>query len=158
MTGIQNFSPRERGLIYVGGALFIAFLIWQFGVSPILSYKANADRQTVVAQRNFEIVNQGLPRLNMGPMLTGDGQNTPRQIFTAPALIRAAQAEDLLISRTQPENDGGMSFWFDNAETSNIYKFLETANQSYKVSISRVQITRGSPGKVDAQIRLNPTP
>lgn len=149
MKVLEALSQRERFLIYMGGAIAIAFAVWQFGINPIVSGKAKAEVKSIAAQRDLEIVTLGVNRL-------GALRSAPRKTFESPLIIRAAQAQGLVISRTQPERDGGMGLWFTNANSADLYRFLETITQTYQVQISRVQMTRSSAGKVDAQVTLVP--
>lgn len=149
MKILETMSARERTLIYIGGALAFAFAVWQFGINPILSGKANAEVKSIAAQRDLDIVTQGVNRL-------GAVRSAPRQAFESPQIISAAQAQGLVISRTQPERDGAMGLWFTDANSGDIYRFLDTITRTYQVEIGRVLMTRSVSGKVDAQVTLVP--
>jgi type II secretory pathway component PulM len=149
MKMLETLSPRERMLIYIGGALAITFAIWQFGINPVLSGKANAETKSIAAKRDLDIVTSGLSRL-------GAVSATPKLAFESPLIISAAQSQGLVISRTQPERDGATALWFTDANSADIYRFLDTISKTYQVDISRVQMTRSVSGKVDAQVTLAP--
>jgi|GEM_PF-2671121 len=149
MKFLDTRTPRERILIYIGATLFILFVVWQFAINPVLSGKASAEVKSQAAQRDLDIVTRGVARL-------GSTQAKARQAFDLPMIVGVAQSQGLVISRTQPERDGAMGLWFADANTRDIYQFLNAVTQTYQLSIGRVQITQTSSGKVDAQITLMP--
>lgn len=150
MMGFQNLSPRERGLIWLGGGLFILFAFWQFAIKPILSAKGNAQSQLTTAQRDLSIVQNGVGKLRP------EAGGVAKRPFDGPQLVAIAQAEGLTISRTQPDRTDGLTLWFENATAERVYTFLNLADTQFQMEIRRAQINRGVDGTVDAQITLGP--
>lgn len=151
MNILSDRTPRERGLIYTAGALFAAFILWQFVVSPILARKNQALAEHAKAARNLGVVQAGIAQLQRTQPVT-----TMRTAFDRSVLVRTAQGTGFTLSRMQPMNDGTVRIWIEGGEAPLIYRFMEQVNRTYAVDITRVQVTRVDAGLVDAQMTFRP--
>lgn len=151
MRIMENRTQRERWLVYVAAVLCAFFALWQFGIKPVIDGGAQAREAYASAERDMDIVRNGLPKLSAG-------QDTSRAAFNRNAAVQAAGRLSLNIARTQPAGDGGVQIWFENAQSASVYRFLSDMSSGYKISISRVQMTAREGGVMSAQVTLAPTP
>ncbi len=150
MSFWNGLDARERLLITIAGILLGVLALWFLGIRPVINAKADAKTAQTTALRDLEIVKSGLPKLGGGTASTGT------QAFDRNAVIRTAESAGLNLSRVQPENGGALKIWFDEASTSQIYKFLTDLTATYAVSVSSAQMTRKSSGTVNTTITLQP--
>lgn len=148
MTFIQERSPRERMLLLIALVLLVCAGFWQFVLSPVLSAQESAQRQHSAAMRDYVIVRDGITSVGAA---TQSATGAP---FERSAVLATARAVNLSISRLQPDDNGSIRVWLEDAQTAAVFRFLDTMTTDYAASIGRVQITRNNDGSVAAQITL----
>jgi len=151
MTYWNNLSGRERLLLGSALGLILILAIVFLLIRPVLSSKDSAERAQSNALRDLQTVQQGLPSL------TGQaGVKTGTQPFNRNAVIQNVNRSGLELTRVQPESDGALKIWFEEAPAPQILKFLSDMQSAYAVKISDVQLTRKDGGTVSATITLKP--
>jgi len=151
MSFWQNLSSRERMLLGGAAALVAILAIFFLGVRPVLNAKANAETAQTAALRDLEILQTNLPKLS------GVSASTGSQPFNRNAVMQNVQANSLELTRIQPESDGALKLWFDEATTPQLYKFMADVTGNYAAKITSVQISRKNNGKVSATLTLSPS-
>ncbi len=145
----QNLAPRERLLIGIAAGLLAILALWFLAVRPVMTAHENAKTAQELALADLEIVQKGAVKL--GGTSIGN-----RQPFDRNAVIRTAQTQSLNLSRVQPENDGALKVWFEDAGSAQLYKFLSDITSGYAAEITNAQISRKNNGTVNAAITLKP--
>jgi len=151
MSFWQNLSGRERMLLGVAAALLAILATYFLGVRPVLSAKAKAEMAQTTALRDLESLQNNLPKLSGTTATTG---TTP---FNRNNVIQLIQLNDLELARLQPENNGAIKLWFNEATTAQIYKLVADVTEQYAAKITSVQISRKSNGLVSATITISAT-
>ena len=147
----NRLDGRERLLISIAGFLVAILALWFLGIRPIMSAKANALNAQTMAIRDLEIVQTNLPKLS-GKSASATGTQT----FDRSAVLRLAKANQLTVSRVQPENNGSLKFWFEDAPSTQIFKLMSELSSDYAVTIGAVQMSRKDNGTVSATLTLEP--
>lgn len=146
----NNLDARERLLLLVAGALIVVLAIFFLGVRPVLSAKTKAETAQSTALRDLEILQTNLPKLSGASAVAGT------QPLDRNSVIQSVQINNLELSRIQPENNGALKLWFDEATTPQLYKFISDVTGTYAATVSSVQITRKNNGKVGATLTFTP--
>ncbi|MGB6318100.1 MAG: type II secretion system protein GspM, partial [Litorimonas sp.] len=71
--------------------------------------------------------------------------------FDRSALVAAARARDIRLTRVQPGNDGSLSVWIDEAQTRPFYGFLEDLLTGYDTTLDSVIVSSDANGRLSAQ-------
>lgn len=143
----KSLDDRERLLLTIAGGLVFLLAIWFLAIRPVMSAKAKAETGQATALRDLEIVQANLPKLSAGPAVKAGSKP-----FNRNAVINLAKSHKLSISRVQPENDGSLKVWFDDARTPQVLKFMNAMTRDYAAAISIAQMTRKSNGKVSTTL------
>ncbi len=144
MTFFPDRSPRERLLIAIMLGLALLMALWFLLLKPVMDAGTNAADDHRRAVRDYQVVQDGLPYLGR--------VQTDRQAFDRSALIRTARDMQINISRVQPENDGDIKIWFDDAQSQQVFGFLNKLLRTYDTEVEAAQFNRRPDGKVSAQI------
>jgi len=145
----NGLDARERLLITIAGCLVLILAIWFLGVRPIMSAKSNAQTAQSMALRDLEIVQTNVSKLSSGSSVVSGTQPFDRN-----AVIQIAKTNNLNISRVQPENNGSLKVWFDEASSRQVFKFMSELTSEYAAQIAGVQMTRKDSGSINATITL----
>ena len=129
----------------LGGAIVLA-LLFLIAVKPVLAAHDAAEAKAEKSLRDYEIVSRALPQLGQGPASMG----AP---FDRSALIRAAQRQDIPLSRINPD-DGSLTVWVENVETVKLYGLINTLMTENGAELSRASITADDNGLLSAQLTL----
>ncbi len=143
----KSLDDRERLLLMVAGALVFILALWFLAIRPVMKAKTSAQTAQTMALRDLEIVQTNLPKLGGGKT-----SKTGSKPFNRNAVINLAKSHKLAISRVQPENDGSLKVWFDDANTRQVLKFMNSMTGEYAAAISIAQITRKNNGKISTTL------
>ena len=147
----KSLDDRERLLLMIAGALVFVLALWFLAFRPVMKAKAAAQTTQSMALRDLEIVQTNLPKLS-----GAQSAKTGSKPFNRNAVVNIAKSHKLAISRVQPENDGSLKVWFDDANTAQILKFMNVMTRDYAAAISIAQITRKNNGKVSTTLTFRP--
>lgn len=147
----QNLSGRERMLLGLAAALFALLAAYFLCVRPVLAAKAKAEIAQTTALRDLESLQTNLPKLG------GSSTKTGTEPFNRNSVIQIIQLNDLELTRLQPENNGAIKLWFNEATTAQIYKFVADITGKHAAKVTNVQISRKKNGQVSATVTISPT-
>ena len=139
-------EPRERLLLGVLGALLGVFVLVFAVILPIMDARADADRALARAQADYNIVARTLPRAGAG--------GAERTLFSRSALLDAARAEGLQITRIQAGREGDLSVWIDDAQTTALYAMFDALLTDTTASMDRVVVSADGNGRLSAQFTV----
>ena len=140
-------EPRERILLMVLAVLLAIFTLW-FVVTRESGPDGRANLEA--AQMDREIWLRAAPRLASGTATGG------RSEFTRGALVDASRKRGVALSRVQPQGEGGLGVWIDDAPTSALYGLINDLVSTHAVKVETAVITTAPNGGVNAQITLIP--
>ena len=139
-------EPRERLLLGVLGALLGVFVLVFAVILPVMDARADADRALARAQADYNIVARTLPRAGAG--------SAERTLFSRSALLDAARAEGLQITRIQAGREGDLSVWIDDAQTTALYAMFDALLTDTTASMDRVVVSADGNGRLSAQFTV----
>jgi len=73
------------------------------------------------------------------------------------SLYQTAQANNLEMTRLNPEADGAMKVWFEETSSQQVYKFIDDTTSKYAAIVSSAQFTRKKGGKVSVVLTFRPS-
>lgn len=138
-------EPRERILLGVLSGLVAVFLIIFVVVLPLRAATSTADARLDRAKAELALVSRLSPPA---------GAAGPRAPFDRSVLITAARAQNVKLTRVQPDGDGAFSVWIDDAETAPLYAFFDDLIGAYAVTLDRVAVTADANGRLSAQFTV----
>lgn len=147
----NNLAPRERWLLGSAVSLLLVMAILFLVVRPILDSKTKAERAQESAQSELALVQKNLSLLSGGGAVSTGTQPIDRN-----AIYQTAQSNGLEMSRFQPERDGAMKVWIEEASSPQIFKFISDTTSTYAATVSAAQITRKDGGKINVTITFRP--
>lgn len=147
MTWFNSREPRERVLLMILAGLLVVFLAWF-----ALTRESGPDGVTALeaAQTDRELWLRAAPRLASGAV-AGE-----RAEFTRGALVESARNRSVSLSRVQPQSNGGLSIWIEDAPTTAFYGLIEDVISKYSVSVETALLTTAPNGGINAQLTLTP--
>lgn len=149
MMALLKWDEREIYEKIIMAALGVAILLaalFLIVIKPVVTAHNTAESQASKAARDYEIVSRALPQLSQGTINT----SAP---FNRAALIRAAQREDIRLSRINPDN-GTLTVWIDGVETVKLYGLINSLITQNGAELSRASITTDNNGLLSAQLTL----
>ncbi len=143
----KSREPRERVLLVIMLGMLAIFASWF-----VLTRESGPDGVTDLeaAQLDRELWLRAAPRLSAGS-LSGE-----RSEFTRGALVDASRKRGVALSRVQPQAEGGLSVWIDDAPTSALYNLINDLVSNHAVKVETAVITTAPNGGVNAQLTLVP--
>ncbi|GHA87183.1 hypothetical protein GCM10009069_08100 [Algimonas arctica] len=138
-------EPRERLLLAVLSALVAVFLILFAVVLPLQATTSKAQSDLLRAKANLALVSRLSP---------DQGTAGPRAPFDRSVLITVARAQNVKLTRVQPDGDGAFSVWIDEAETQALYGFFNDLIGAYTVTLDRVVVSTDANGRLSAQFTV----
>lgn len=147
----NNLAQRERQLLGALGAIVLFVCIFFLGVRPVLGAQDSAKRAQEYAQKDLETVKKGIPYLT-GGTTTSSGD----QPFNRNAVMQMVQSNGLEMSRIQPESNGALKLWFENASSPKVFKFISDTTTRYAAVVTSVQMTRKNNGLINVTLTLRP--
>lgn len=149
----ENLAAREKALIGIAGALLVFVLGWQLALKPLLAYPDVQKTKMERARSDLEIMRKGQLTLK-GQNITGAG-STKTSLSAADVqskITKSAAAHGLLISRRQPNGDDGVSLWFEHAQSTQFYTWIEELTSTYDIILLRANLNRNENGTVRVQV------
>ena len=142
-------DSREKVLIAIAGLLLAIVLGGQFILKPLLAYPGAQKSAYEKAQSDLEIMQAGQLVLQNQPLKV----KMPLSINDAQSKVtKSAAAAGLKIARRQPNGDSGLSLWFESAESTLFYGWMDDLTSSYNITLLRANINRNDDGTIRAQI------
>jgi type II secretory pathway component PulM len=149
MMALLKWDERELYEKIIMAALGLAVvlaLLFLIVIKPVLTAHNTAQAEASKSVRDYEIVSRALPTLGQAPA----SANEP---FNRAALIRAAQRQDIALSRINPENDA-LTVWIDDVETVKLYGLINNLMTQNGAVLSRASISTDNNGLLSAQLTL----
>ena len=141
-------EPREQLLLGVLGGLLLVFALVFAVILPLADARADADRALDRARAGYDIVARTSPATS--------GDTSARAPFDRAALLEAARAQGLQITRIQPADGAGLSVWIDDAQTAPLYALFDTLLTEYSGRMDRVVVSADNAGRLSAQFTIRP--
>ncbi len=154
---LANLNPRERRLVYIGGAV-AAVLLFYAAVWVPLSNKVERLRTTVAEQQQLETWMKQAARevQRLRKAATTPGGKRPRQSLLALA-DQSAKQQGLgrTIKRVQPEGQDKVNIRLEEAAFDDVVAWLEKLQSQHGVRVATITIDRqDQPGLVDVRLTL----
>jgi len=149
MMSLLKWDERElyeKIIMAVLGAVIILALLFLFILKPVFTAHNTAEAKASKALRDYEIVSRAMPQLAQSPTSSG----AP---FNRAALIKAAQRQDIRLSRINPDNDT-LTVWIDDVETVKLYRLINSLIMQNGAELARASITADDNGLLSAQLTL----
>jgi len=134
MMDLLKWDERElyeKVIMAVLGIAIVLAALFLIAIKPVLTTHNNAEAQASKALRDYEIVSRALPQLGQGPVSAGEP-------FNRAALIRAAQRQDIRLSRINPDNEM-LTVWIDDVETAKLYRLINILMTQNGAELARVE-------------------
>lgn len=142
-------DSREKILIAIAGLLLAIVLGGQFILKPLLAYPGTQKSVYEKAQSDLEVMQAGQLVLQNQPLKV----KMPLSVNDAQSKVtKSAAAAGLKIARRQPNGDSGLSLWFESAESTLFYGWVDELTSSYNITLLRANINRNDDGTIRAQI------
>ncbi len=142
-------DAREKLLIGIALGLAALVLGGQFILKPLLAYPGAQKTAYESSQSDLDIMRKGQAVLK--------GYKAVSKTLLSPSdaqskVTKSAAAKGLVISRRQPNGETGLSLWFENAESTLFYNWIDELTSSYNITLLRANINRNDDGTIRAQI------
>lgn len=130
--------------------LIILFILWQFILAPLRSYHSAAEQSQIKAQNDLAFLEQNIGRLNNKATPKGSAP------FSRMVLINMTRDAGIdRVSRIQPQPNGDIKVWIDDALTPQIFTLLKNIEAQYATRVTGAHMTRQDNGFISAQISFS---
>lgn len=150
---LQGLAPRERHLI-VGAAVVLAVLVAYLAVvEPLLERRAYLERSVAAQRATLAWMKQAVAPLEGAQPAQRAGANG--SLFAV--VDRSARATVLAgpLQRVQPEGDGNVRVWFEDAPFDDLVRWLGTLQSEHAITVRAMSVERtAAAGRVDARLTL----
>lgn len=141
-------EPRERLLLLTLAAIAAVFVLIFAVVLPLQNAGDQAERDLEQAQTDLRLVQRVAPNLS-----TGSADRLP---FDRSALVQAATNRNVRIARIQPDENGALAVWIDDAPTLPLYGLFDDILTDYAATMERASVSANGDGTLSAQFTLRP--
>lgn len=156
-----SLQPRERYTL-AGGALMLLVTLLYVGLwEPLqlgyerLERRVESQQQTIAEMERAAREVARLRAQGSGPQADRGGQSLMTLIDTSARSAGMAEA----LERVQPENNGKVRVWFDNASFDAMLGWLDSLIGRYGVVVDSLVVERGEgEGRVDVRAVLGDAP
>lgn len=154
----QGLTGREKALVAGAGALLAMVVVWHGLVSPLLSGRADARADRQLAADNLAQLEQlSAAQRARSPASTGFVASTGNAM-NADAfkgeVTRSAQQAGLAISRLQGGQDGKFSLVFDQADSRQLFYWLNEVETRLSGRVQRLSVDQAGNGRVRATVEI----
>jgi len=150
MDRFNNLTQREKIMVLVMLALIAMFILWQLVLAPLGRYHSTAEAAQIKAQNDRVFTEQNIGRLNLNAAPKGTAP------FSRTVLINMTRAAGIdRVSRIQPQPNGDIKVWIDDAFTPQIFTLLNNIEAQYATRITGAQMTRQDNGFISVQISFS---
>ena len=148
----QNFSDRERLLIMVGAAIIGLGLFYLAVLSPLNSWRENAEQRSVTAERNYTMVRQAAMR-GGGVQVSA---NADTQTPIRNVLSQTAERFGFPLSSYNPLPDGNVTASADGVSADQLFNWVGELERRYGITVITADIAREAddPDLVRVQLTL----
>lgn len=155
----QGLSFREKVLIAGAGGLLALVIAWYAIVMPLLSGRADAlqARQQAADQlaqlEHLSAASRARSPVNTGIAVSTGASLDPDAFKTA--VTRAAQQSGLSISRLQGGAQGQFSLVFEQADSRQLFYWLNEVETRLGGRIERFSIDQAGAGRIRATVEIS---
>lgn len=147
-------TERERRLIAAGAAVTVFLVGWQGLVAPISEYRASAEAEWRTALSQADEARRLARRIRSLTAVTNERDSA---IDVRTAAAAAARDNNVSIARLQPMADGGLEVWIEDAEASDVIRWISLLRERHAIGVARASIARrDSDAGIRAQVVLSP--
>lgn len=153
MERFNGLTLREKIMVLLMLALIGLFILWQFILAPLGRYHNSAEQAQIKAQNDRVFTEQNIGRLNLNAAPKGS------EAFSRTVLINMTRAAGIdRVSRIQPQPNGDIKVWIDDAFTPQIFTLLNNIEAQYATRVTGAQMTRQDNGFISVQISFSASP
>lgn len=145
MNWWNGLSPRERGMIFLAGALTLLFGVYFLIMQPLANAREEAERDYRRMSAEAAQLYSGLAQLQgrqSGGVGEIQGQNESLELL----LSRSSSARGLQIVRLQPSGQGELTVWFDSANPQTLMSWLTELEQRYAIGVRKADLRKSNQG------------
>lgn len=140
-------EPRERLLLAVLGVLVGVFALVFGAVLPVLDARDSSQQALRRAQADYSIVARTLPAL-------GAGDTAARTPFSRSAVLDAARAQGLQVTRIEAGGGGELSVWIDDAQTTAVFAMFDQLLRDTTAQLERASVSTDANGRLSVQFSM----
>lgn len=143
-------TDREQRLFVAAGALAALLAAWQLVLAPLTQLRADARAGLSAAERTLAAVEAGAREIGAARAASDGGARDQAPLSTV--VVRSARTVGLALTRTEPQQDGGLSVWVEDVRAPVFYAWLAEMERSAGVGVRRAAVQRDGP---DGRLRAN---
>jgi type II secretory pathway component PulM len=141
-------SRREQAALSVLGCIIFAFVLFQFAIKPLISYRlaAKADHERAVELlAQIEADAREIQTLQASAAKRSD-------MPTRTVASMVASEQGLTITRVQPLENGDLDVWLDDVASAAVFRWVTALHERHGISVIRASLQKSDGGTVRAQI------
>jgi len=151
MSYWNNLEARERWLVGTALGLVLILAMVFLLIRPIMDGKSKAERAQINAQSDLALIQKHRS------LLSGKTTSTGTLKMDRNSLFQTARANNLEMTKLNPESDGAIKVWFEESSSQQVYKFIVDTTSQYAAVVSSAQFTRKKNGKVSVVLTFRPS-
>ena len=153
MTWWHDRTAREQRMIALAGAVVLIVFAVQFVLLPVQDYRQNA-RSEYEAARSYLTEVQYLAAQIEQQKKAQDERLSPLDGTSVRARVTAEAARlELQVNRIQPDREGGLTVWIDDADPGRVMTWLVDLNQTSGLALGAVSMRQiNTAGDVQTQV------
>ena len=143
-------SSREQIALGAGAVIVTLFILFQFGLKPLVDYRRGAQADYDGALALLTQIETDAQQIQ-----TLQATNAPRTTMPArTAVSMVAGEQGLSLTRLQPLENGDLDIWLEDVTSPALFKWLAALSERHGISVVRAAVQRNDNGTVRAQITL----
>lgn len=145
-----NLNRREQQTLTLAFPVVIALALWLFVARPLFNQQQQLSQTGVAKQQTLEWMLQSAAAVKASPTQSTTIANSSqlRQLAT-----NSLKRQGLVVQRIQSRGDTQVSLWLEQVDFNRLLDALASMGQA-GASIHQLQLTRQTPGKVNARLTL----
>ncbi len=149
----RGLSPRERRLLGGGGALVLSLALYLLVWEPWQQQRTELRHTVAALHADLIWMRQAAARLPAAQGSTGIGTGA-QGVALATLIDRSVRSAglDSALRRIEPQADGSLQLWLDNAGFSDLLAWLDGLPSG--IVLNQLELSRRAGDRVDARLHL----
>lgn len=147
MTWWADLSKREQMLVMVAAGLFVVLFVSLFVIRPITQWREDVAQREASARDGYELV--------ASAAAIGAAASSSEQVSQTPlrqAVLTSASAANIELVRIGSADEGQIEVQSQPVDGDSLFRWLETLEKRYGVTVVLADISRAPDGAVNAQV------
>lgn len=155
MRWLETRPRRERRLMALAGLLAVAVALWLGLYQPLAHYRAQSERAWTAASERLAEVEALAAEIQLLRRQERDATRPNGERPVRSVVSETARQYGLTLSRLAPEPNGRLGVWFEAAESTALFRWIEMLEDRFGIEVAKASIAENAGGPtVRAQLTL----